>query len=306
VVSAESNGAHGHNACNRVGMTHGSIRPPSRSAQALTLVSVACAGAASAITLITSDSFPPPPDSSGFNPALAEARGWSLVTLVVALPLLAVCLLGARKASSRSAHLGWLGTLAYLVYTYLELAVSPPFTALYLLYVCAFACALPALIQGAVAAHRELDATLPVELPRRAVAALALASALFLSLAWLKGIVAQSAAGAFGWPSGIDAIGHVVHALDLGLQVPLGIATALLLLRRKAGAVVVAAIYLVNSICMGLALTAMVVCSALSAGRSAFEAAPFALIPMVATALAVPFFRAIELPTPVEADAHAH
>lgn len=277
-------------------MAYFMIRPASRSAQALSLISGVCAAAASAATLFSVHAFPPPPGASGFNAALAEARGWSLVTLVIVLPLLALCLLGVRKGASRSAHLGWLGALAYLVYTYLELAVSPPFTALYLLYVCAFACALPALILGVAAADRELEPSLAPALPRRAVAVFALASALFLSLAWLKGILAQTFAGAFGWPSGIDAIGHVVHALDLGLQVPLGIAAALLLLRRKPAGLVVGAIFLVNSVCMGLALTAMVGASALAAGRSAFEGAPFALIPIVASALAVRFFQALELP----------
>lgn len=286
-------------------MAYSLIRPASPAAQALSLISGACAAIASVATLLSSNAFPPPPGVSGFNAALAEARGWSLVTLVIALPLLTVCLLGARKGASHAARLGWLGTLAYLVYTYLELAVSPPFTALYLLYVCAFACAIPALILGVAAADRDLDPTLPPALPRRAVAALGLTSAVFLSLAWLKGILAQTFAGAFGWPAGIDAIGHVVHALDLGLQVPLGIATAVLLLRRKPSGLVVGAIFLVNSICMGLALTAMVVSSALASGRSAFEAAPFALIPLVASALAVRFFHAIELPKLGQAHAYA-
>ncbi|HEU4581422.1 MAG TPA: hypothetical protein VFS67_24360 [Polyangiaceae bacterium] len=301
-------------------MAYSLVRPVPRAARVLSLISGACAGAASAATLFSRSSFPPPPGAISVNAALAEARGWSLVTLVVALPLLTVCLLGTRQRGARqrgarqrgahqrgarSAYLGWLGVLAYLVYTYLELAVSPPFTALYLLYVAAFACAIPALILGVAASERALEPTLAAVLPRRAVAALALASAVFLSLAWLKGILAQTVAGAFGWPSGVDAIGHVVHALDLGLQVPLGIATALLLLRRKPGAVEAGAIFLVNSICMGLALTAMVASSALAAGRSAFEGAPFAVIPIVATALAVWFFRAIELPSPSPVDAYA-
>jgi hypothetical protein len=292
-------------------MAYSLIRPVPRAAQVLSLISGACAAIASAVTLLSSSSFPAPPGAIGVNAALAEARGWSLVTLVVALPLLILCLLGARQRragqrGARSAYLGWLGVLAYLVYTYLELAVSPPFTALYLLYVAAFACAIPALILGVAASERALEPALAAVLPRRAVAALALASALLLSLAWLKGIIAQTITGEFGWPSGIDAIGHVVHALDLGLQAPLGIATAVLLLRWKPGALEIGAIFLVNSICMGLALTAMVVSSALAAGRSAFEGAPFALIPIVATALAMRFFRAIELPSLSQADAHAH
>jgi len=271
------------------------IQSPSRAALALSLVSCACAAAASLATLLWSGSFPAPPGAASFNAALAEARGWSLVTLAIALPLLVFCLLAARNGS-RSGHLAWLGTLAYLVYTYLELALGPPFTALYLLYVVAFACALPALVMGVAAVNAvALDQRLGTALPHRSIAAFALAIGVLLPLAWLKGIVAQTVAGEFGWPAGVAAIGHVVHTLDLGLQAPLGIATGVLLLRRKPGGAVLAPILLVNSICMGLALTGMVVSSALASGRTPLAGAPFAVIPLIATALAAHFFRAVEL-----------
>jgi hypothetical protein len=272
------------------------IRAPSRSAATLSYISCACAAAASIATLLWSGSFPAPPGSSAFNAALAEARGWSLVTVAVVLPLLVSCLVAARNGS-QSGHLAWLGALAYLVYTYLELAVSPPFSALYLLYVLAFACAIPALILGVTAVDaRALNSQIEDRLPRRSVGAFGLALGVLLPLAWLKGIVAHTVAGEFGWPSGVDAIGHVVHALDLGLQAPLGIATGVLLLRRKPAGAVLAPILLVNAIGMGLALTAMVVASALGSGQSLLAGAPFAVLPVVATALAALFFRALELP----------
>jgi hypothetical protein len=278
-------------------MASAPTRPPSPAAQALSLVSVAAAAAASVATLLWNGSFPPPPDSAGFNAALAEARGWSLVTLAIALPLLASCLLAARRGS-QSGHLAWLGTLTYLVYTYLEFAVAPPFSALYLLYVVAFACALPALIMGVAAVDAvALERDIGLALPRRSTAAFALAVGVFLPLAWLKGIVAQSVAGEFGWPSGVAAIGHVVHALDLGLQAPLGIATGVLLLRRRPGGVVLAPLFLVNSVCMGLALTAMVVASAVGSGRGPLEGAPFAVLPLLAGVLAARFFRTLEGPS---------
>jgi len=270
-------------------------RPASGAAQALSFVSGACAAAASLATLLWSGSFPSPPDSVGFNAALAEARGWSLVTLAIALPLLAFCLLAARRGS-RGGHLAWLGTLAYLTYTYLEFAVAPPFSALYLLYVLAFACAIPALVMGVAAVDASaLERSLGARWPRRSTAAFGLAVGVLLPLAWLKGIVAQTVAGDFGWPSGVAAIGHVVHALDLGLQAPLGIATGVLLLRHKPGGVVLAPILLVNSVCMGLALTAMVVASAVGSGRSPLEGAPFAVLPLLASVLAAGFFRPLEV-----------
>ena len=98
-------------------------------------------------------------------------------------------------------------------------------------------------------------------------------------------------AGTFGWPIGEDAVGHVVHALDLGLQVPLGIAAGVMLLRRRSAGLLVAAIMLVNGVCMGAALTAMVFCSTADAGTSAWSAAPFALFWVIGVILAVAFFR---------------
>jgi hypothetical protein len=92
--------------------------------------------------------------------------------------------------------------------------------------------------------------------PRRAIAIFSLVFAVLLTVAWLKEIVNRTVAGTFGWAVGEDAVGHVVHALDLGLQVPLGIASGLLLLRRRAAGNRVAAIMMVNAVCTGAYLLA--------------------------------------------------
>jgi hypothetical protein len=87
------------------------------------------------------------------------------------------------------------------------------------------------------------------------------------------------------------AVGHVVHALDLGLQVPLGIAAGVLLRKRRPAGDLVGAIMLVNSICMGAALIAMVAWPAAASGTSVWSAWPFAGAWSVAIASAVAFFR---------------
>jgi len=222
---------------------------------------------------------------------LAEARGYCAATLLVAIPLSLLSLRLASRGSTRG-RLAWLGSLAYFVYTYLEFAVSPPFTPLYLLYVAALACAIPALVMGAASVEvAELQATLGSRLPRRSVAGFSLLLAALLALAWLRDIVGRSLAGTFGWPIGADAVGHVVHALDLGLQVPLGIATGVLLLRRRPAGDLLAAMMLVNAICMGAALTAMVAWSSAASGASAWSAWPIAVAWGVGIALATAFFR---------------
>jgi hypothetical protein len=268
------------------------MKPVPRSAVVLSLVVFGVAAAASLVTLVWPGSFPDPLPASGGNRVLAEARGWSAATLAVAIPLALVALRAACHGSLRGL-LVWLGGLVYFVYTGLEFAVSPPFTALYLLYIAAFACAIPALVIGAslvdVAA---LPAAFGDRVPRLPVAVFCILFASLLAVAWLVGIGRETLAGAFGWPVGEDAVQHVVHALDLGLQVPLGIAAGLTLLQRSPAGLLLAPLMLVNVVCMGAALTAMVLWSSADAGSSAWIAAPFALVWAIGVGLAVVFFRA--------------
>ncbi len=267
------------------------MRPIPWSAVVLSMVVVASAAAASLITLAWRGSFPDPSPASLENSVLAEARGWSAATLLVALPLALLSLRAACRGSLRG-RLVWLGALAYFVYTYLEFAVSPPFTALYLLYVAAFACAIPALVIGVRSIDvSDLPAAFGERAPRLPVAVFSLLFASLLAIAWLKGIASLTLAGSFGWPVGADAVRHVVHALDLGLQVPLGIAAGVMLLRRSSAGLLLAAIMMVNVVCMGAALTAMVLASTADAGTSGWIAAPFALVWLFGMALAVAFFR---------------
>ena len=265
--------------------------PIPRPAAIFSMIVFLCAATASVVTLVWRGSFPDVLPASAVNNVLAEARGWSVATLLVALPL-AIVSLGAAARGSLRGRLFWLGSLAYFTYTYLEFAVSPPFTALYLLYVTAFACAVPALVMGVASIDL---AALPQALgdrpPRRALAVFSLVLAALLALAWLRGIVSRSVAGNFGWPLGAEAVGHVVHSLDLGLQVPLGLAAGILLLRRRPAGDLVAAIFIVNAVCMGAALTGMVGWAAAASGESLFRATPFAIVWAIAVSLAAAFFR---------------
>lgn len=267
------------------------MKPVSSSAAVLSIAVVASAAGASLTTLVWRGSFPDPSPASIGNSVLAEARGWSAATLIVAIPLAIVSLRAACRGSLRG-RLVWLGALAYFVYTYLEFAVSPPFTALYLLYIAAFACAIPALVIGVTSTDlAELPVAFGDRAPRRTIAIFLLLFSSLLATTWIKGIASRTVAGTFGWPVGEDAVAHVVQALDLGFQVPLGIAAGVMLLRRRAAGLLLAAMMLVNVVCMGAALTAMVLCSTADAGTSAWIAAPFALVWLIGVILAVVFFR---------------
>jgi len=267
------------------------MKPLPRPAVPFTIVLVLLATTASLVTLVWDGAFPDPSPKPLVNRVLAEARGWSAATLLLAIPLTVASLRAALRGSTRG-RLVFIGTLAYFVYTYLEFAVSPPFTALYLVYVAAFACAIPPLVMGAASIDlAELHATFGTRAPRRATAAFCLVFGALLALAWLEDILARSVAGSFGWPMGAHAVGHVVHALDLGLQVPLAIAAGVLLLRGRPSGDLVAAIMLVNGVCMGAALTGMVAWSSAASGTTVWSAWPFAIAWAVAIAFALTFLR---------------
>ena len=281
-MTRDEHGAAPANACRR---------PVPSAAAALTVVVLVVGTATAVATLAWSGSVPNPVPESVDSSVLAEARGWSAATLFVAIPLGVAALRAALRGSLR-ARLCWLGVLANLVHTYLERAVSPPFTALHLPYVAAFACAVPALVMGVASIDiAELPAAFGDRYPRRFVAVFSVVVASLLAAAWLKDIGARTLAGSFGWPAGPDAIRHVVRALDLGLQVPLGIATGVMLFRRAPAGLLLAAMMLVNAVCMGAALTGMVCFSTSAAGTSAWSVAPFAVLWAVATTAAVRFFR---------------
>jgi hypothetical protein len=63
------------------------MKPVPRSAVLLSIFVVVSAAAASLITLVWRGSFPDPSPATVANSVLAEARGWSAATLLVAIPL---------------------------------------------------------------------------------------------------------------------------------------------------------------------------------------------------------------------------
>jgi hypothetical protein len=257
-------------------------------ATVLSLAAYAGAAIASLATLVWDGAFPPPPDAPPHNGILAEARGWSVVTVSWALPLGALALDAARRGSARG-RVAWAGVLAYLVYTYLELAVSGPFTPLFLVYVATLACASVALaaVLGGQAAP---VAAFGPRAANRAVGVFALVVSIGLALAWTKGLALRMWQGDYGWPDAYGSVGQVVHALDLGLQVPLGLAAGVLLLRDRPAGVLVGGVQITMAATMFPALTGMVAASGIESGTGIAAAAPFAVGSCVAVALAAAFF----------------
>jgi hypothetical protein len=181
--------------------------------------------------------------------------------------------------------------MAYLVYTYLELAVSGPFTPLFLVYAGTLALSTVGLAMAVGSIDvRTRASTFASRMTRGLLGLFALVTAAGLAAAWTKGIVLRMFAGDYGWPDAYGSVAQVVHALDLGLQVPLGLAAGVLLLRDRPGGAIVGGVFAVMAATMFPALTGMVMANGLASGEGIAPGVPFAIASCLALGLAGAFY----------------
>jgi hypothetical protein len=188
------------------------------------------------------------------------AAGWygnDLVTLVVAVPLLVVALLGAW-GGSRRAYLVWMGLLAYAIYNYAFYLFGAAFNVLFLVYAALLVLSAFALVFGLVGLNAEaLHDRVQTALPRRRVASFlgGVAAALgsfYVALAVRYGVTGQP-------PSMLTATGlhtSLIAALDLTMVVPVGGLAAVWLWQGRAWGYVWAVVWSVKSAVYMLALSA--------------------------------------------------
>lgn len=213
-------------------------------------------------------------------PSVYRDSGWvtaawygnDLVTLLVAVPLLAWSLDATRRGSLR-AELVWYAMLGYAVYTYAYYLFGAALNAFFPVYVALFALPVFALIlalgridAGAVASR------FAASTPRRWVAAYMLFTGVGLALAW----TAQWAAYAFAGmvPSiGVEPF-QLVAAMDLTFLVLWFIVGAILLLRGSAWGFLVAPIIIVKGATYTLVLTTGSAIAALRGVEGSLEQIP--------------------------------
>lgn len=205
---------------------------------------------------------------------VAEGVGWDAVTLFLAVPALLVATWFVGRGSVRG-RLAALGLLGYFAYQYLMYAVfwavGPLFPLFLLLY--------PLSLLGIVwlvarTDTRALAADVRPSFPRRTLAIFATVMALTLVAMWVPRI----AAGVAGDPVGANLLGTptlTVQALDLGLVVPLSLATAVLVWRRHRAGYLLGALFAVKAVTMAAAIVAMLVSAWFVEGT--LEVAPFLL-----------------------------
>ncbi len=218
---------------------------------------------------------------------VAEGVGWDAATLVLAAPALLISAVAIARGSLR-ARLFAAGVLGCLTYQYLMYSVfwalGPLFPVFVVLYPASFATLVWIVSSVDV---RQLASRLDGRFPRRGIAAFCAAMAVLLVGMWS----ARIARGLAGDVAGAQLLGTptlAVQALDLGIVVPLCVATAALVLARRPAGYLLGALLPVKGALMAAAICAMLVSAWIVEGRA--EIAPlavFAAATIAAAALAV-------------------
>lgn len=190
---------------------------------------------------------------------LPQIYGQDLLTLVVAVPALAVSVYYATRGSLRG-YIAWLGVTGYLLYTYASYAFMTAFNELYLVYTTLLWLTLFTFVGGMV----RLDAAaLQSDLSEMSVhpyVGFQLLVVGLISLLWLSEILPATLAGTT--PASIDEPGlptSVIYSLDLGVIVPAFALTAYWLWKRRAWGYAFTAVLLVKIATLGGAVLMMIV-----------------------------------------------
>lgn len=185
----------------------------------------------------------------------AQQQGNDIVTLVVGVPLLVVSTWLAFRGSLRG-HLLLTGILGFFLYTYMSMCMLTSFNALFLVYVALFALSLYAFILCMMSFNL---ATLPQHfserLPHGWIVGLLFVIGGFLSLAWLGKVIPPIMQNLT--PALENTTTFVIQAMDLGLIVPLAFLAGILLLRCNVWGYLLASVFVMKAIALGLAVSAM-------------------------------------------------
>jgi hypothetical protein len=185
------------------------------------------------------------------------AQDW--VTLLLAVPLLLASLRSARRGSPRW-RLALAGTLGYFFVTYLFYLMMAMYNELFLGYVALLATSFFALALTLLGFDTtRIRRVFRHSVPAKSAGGFLVFSASSIALLWL-GIVVPPLLDGTVVPSQVEHYTTlVVQGLDLGLMLPLGLVSGVLILRERNAGYLLAPVYLVFLALLMTALTAKVV-----------------------------------------------
>lgn len=188
---------------------------------------------------------------------LPQVYGQDLLTLLVAVPALAISLYFAARGSLRG-YIVWLGVTGYLLYTYASYAFMTAFNELYLVYTTLLWLTLFTFVGGVIRLDTaELKRSIGEPSGRLYIGFHLLLSVLIASL-WLSEILPATIAGTV--PPSIAEAGlptSVIYSFDLGIIIPAFLLTAYWLWTDNPWGYAFTAVLLVKVATLGGAVLAM-------------------------------------------------
>lgn len=254
-------------------------------------------GATETVTSVRGETYEMTNDGIYANNAervVAEGVGWDFVTLLVAVPALLIAAVFVARGSL-AGRLFAMGVLSYFVYQYLMYALSWALGPLFPLFVVVFPLAGVAMVWTVSTIDiPALPNRFSERFPRRGMAVFSFAIALLLTGMWAGRI----ATGLSGDLAGASLLGQTtlsIQALDLGIIVPLAIATGVLLLQRRPWGHLLAIVLAVKGTSMALAICAMLIVAAMVEGSVEWvPLAIFATVTLAAAAFGWRMFGSLE------------
>jgi hypothetical protein len=225
----------------------------------------------------------------------AQMQGNDVITLAVGLPVLVISTWLAFHGSLRG-RLLLTGTLGFFLYTYMSMSMLTAYNALFLVYVALFTLSLYAFVLSMLSFDlADLPRHFSPRLPRGWIAAVLFAAGGFLALAWIGRIVPPLLQNKT--PALENTTTLVIQTMDLALIVPLAILSGILLLRRSPWGYLLASVFVMKAITMGLGVSAMAINMALvGVPDSLAIMIPFLVITLINLVMAVLLLKNVDGP----------
>ena len=236
-----------------------------------------------------------------YDPASVAREGiiWDTINLFIGLPLLAIAIYLTGRHSLRGRLL--LGGLlcyffyVYFFYVYLMYATMMSFNRLFLVYVAIYSLSLVAFIMNLQDIDLSLLPTqISVRFPRRLFIGYTIVLSVALVLLWSNLIVSILIPNQF--PAELAGMNTLeTQALDLGLIVPLALATGILLWRRSPWGYLLTGISITHGAMMFITIPTWIAVPLIQDGEiNLIEAIPFLFLCLVGLALAVVFYWSVQ------------
>jgi hypothetical protein len=231
-----------------------------------------------------------------YNPASVAREGviWDAINLFIGLPLFTIAIYLTGRHSLRGRLLLG-GLLCYFFYVYLMYATMMAFNRLFLVYVAIFSLSLVAFIVNLqdIDIYR-LPAQISARFPRRLFIGYTIALSMALIVLWSKLIISIMIPNQF--PTELAGMNTLeTQALDLGLIVPLALATGILLWRYSPWGYFLTGISVTHGGMMFITIPTWIAVPLIQGGKiNLIEAIPFLLLCLVGFVLAVMFYLSVQ------------